>query len=105
MTVAKAFEEKLNVLIGLILSEELGVDSFSEDIRRGGRTDVVVFYNGTKIAIEGSYERADAERDAKRRIEDESAEIAPLIEVNYKPFRRCCFKRISMFSLFVDKAR
>jgi hypothetical protein len=66
----RAFETRLNVLLGRLLSSELGLIAISEYISRRDRPDIVVYVNGVKIILEGSYSRIDAESDVKRRIED-----------------------------------
>jgi type I restriction-modification system DNA methylase subunit len=66
----RAFETRLNVLLGRILSSELGLRAISECISRRDRPDVVVYLNGVKVVLEGSYSRADAENDVRLRIEE-----------------------------------
>jgi hypothetical protein len=66
----RAFETRLNVLLGRLLSDELGLMAISECISRRDRPDIVVYVNGVKVILEGSYSRIDAESDVKRRIEE-----------------------------------
>lgn len=77
----RAFESRINVLLSELLTEH-GVISRSELISMG-RRDVVVYHQGLVCVLEGSYSRSDAERDAKRRIEQLSADIA--LAVHYNP--------------------
>jgi hypothetical protein len=73
------FETKLNVLVGRLLSKHLF--AISERIEKRGRPDIVIFNQGLKIVLEGSYSKSDAEDDARRRLEVERADIA--IALNY----------------------
>lgn len=66
----KVFETKLNVLLGRMLSKEIGLRATSEYISRKNRPDVIVYVNGLRVVIEGSYSRADAENDVRKRIEE-----------------------------------
>ncbi|ADB57634.1 N-6 DNA methylase [Archaeoglobus profundus] len=74
------FENRLNVLLSELLNE-LGVISYSEQLGRRVRRDIVVYHQGLRIILEGSYNREDAERDAKRRIEQLLADLA--IAIHY----------------------
>jgi hypothetical protein len=65
-----AFETKLNVLLGRLLSSKLGLRAVSEYISHRKRQDVIIYVNGVKIVLEGSYSRSDAENDIRRRIEE-----------------------------------
>ncbi|MEM2112263.1 MAG: hypothetical protein QXX08_10385 [Candidatus Bathyarchaeia archaeon] len=78
----RAFETKLNVLLGRLLSRELGMRAVSEYISRRDRPDVVIYINGIKIVLEGSYSRADAENDVKRRIQEGFGDLG--IALHYK---------------------
>jgi len=78
----KAFETKLNVLIGRLLSRELGLRATSESISSGRRPDVIVFVNGVKVIIEGSYSKQDAESDVIRNLEKGLADLG--IALHYK---------------------
>jgi hypothetical protein len=49
----RAFETRLNVLLGRILSSELGLRAISECISRRDRPDIVVYLNGVKVVLEG----------------------------------------------------
>ena len=66
----RAFETRLNVLLGRLLSGELGVRAMSEYFSRRDRPDVIVYVNGVRVVLEGSYSKADAERDVRQRIEE-----------------------------------
>jgi len=66
----KAFEKKLNVLIGRLLSKELGLMAVSESISSYKRPDVMVFVNGVKMVVEGSYSKKDAEFDVRKRLDE-----------------------------------
>ncbi len=79
---SRAFETKLNVLLGRLLSRELGIKAVSEYVSRGDRPDVVIYINGMKIVLEGSYSRADAEDDVKRRIQEGFGDLG--IALHYK---------------------
>ncbi len=65
----RAFENRLNVLLGRLLSGELGIRATSEYISRRDRPDIVIYVNGVKIVVEGSYSKTDAESDVKQKIE------------------------------------
>ncbi|MEM4684484.1 MAG: hypothetical protein QXW45_06930 [Thermosphaera sp.] len=69
-------ESELNVRIASILSEGFRLDCRAERTRYRTRPDIRCFYNGFRIVIEASYSMSDAENDARRRIEDGSADIA-----------------------------
>jgi len=71
----RAFETRLNVLLGSLLSRELGLRTTSEHISRRDRPDVIVYINGLKVVVEGSYSKADAERDVKERVEEGFGDI------------------------------
>ncbi|MEM1985454.1 MAG: hypothetical protein QXQ24_01800 [Nitrososphaeria archaeon] len=70
-----AFETKLNVLVGRILSSEFGLRAISESIYSNKRPDVIVYINGVKIVLEGSYFKHDAERDIEEKLERGLAEL------------------------------
>jgi hypothetical protein len=78
----KAFETKLNVFLGKILSKEIGLHATSETISSQKRPDVILFVNGLKIVIEGSYSKLDAEKDIEGRIKEGIADLG--IAVYYK---------------------
>jgi len=69
-----AFESKLNILLSELLNQ-MGVTSHSEYIGQG-RKDVITYHQGLAIVLEGSYEKQDAEKDAKKRIEQLAADVA-----------------------------
>jgi hypothetical protein len=64
------FETKLIVLLGDLLSGELKLRAVSESIYQKDRPDIIVYVNGVKVVLEGSYTRKDAEKDVKHRIEE-----------------------------------
>jgi type I restriction-modification system DNA methylase subunit len=78
----RAFETRLNVLLGRILSSELGLRAISECISRRDRPDIVVYLNGVKVVLEGSYSRADAENDVRLRIEEGLGDLG--VAIYYK---------------------
>ncbi|MCL0029632.1 N-6 DNA methylase [Dehalococcoidia bacterium] len=69
-----AFESRLNVSLSDLL-QSLGIISRAELLNKG-RRDVVIYHQGLAIVLEGSYSREDAENDAKKRIEQLSADVA-----------------------------
>jgi type I restriction-modification system DNA methylase subunit len=73
--VGKAFETKLNVLLGRILSNDLGINATSEYLMRRDRPDIIIYLNGVKIILEGSYSEKDAKADIAKRIEEGIADI------------------------------
>jgi len=76
-----AFEGRINVLLSELL-RSLGIISRAELLNRG-RRDVVVYHQGLAIVLEGSYSKEDAEKDAKKRIEQLSADVA--LAIYYPP--------------------
>ena len=68
------FESKLNVLLSELLNQ-IGVVSHSEYLDKG-RRDVIIYHQGLAIVLEGSYQKQDAENDAKKRIEQLAADVA-----------------------------
>jgi hypothetical protein len=56
------------------LLQQQGIVSRAEFIGQG-RKDVVVYHQGLAIVLEGSYDKQDAEKDAKKRIEQLSADV------------------------------
>lgn len=75
----QAFESRLNILLSELLNQ-IGVVSHSEYLGEG-RKDVIIYHQGLAIVLEGSYDRQDAENDAKRRIEQLAADVA--VAVHY----------------------
>lgn len=75
----QAFESRLNILLSELLNQ-IGVVSHSEYIGMG-RKDVIIYHQGMAIVLEGSYEKQDAENDAKRRIEQLACDVA--VAVHY----------------------
>jgi len=73
--VGKAFETKLNVLLARILSNDLGINATSEYLMRRDRPDIIIYLNGVKIVLEGSYSERDAKADIAKRIEEGIADI------------------------------
>ena len=76
-----AFESKLNILLSKLLNQ-MGVISHSEHLSQG-RKDVLIYHQGLAIVLEGSYDKKDAEDDAKKRIEQLAADVA--IAIHYPP--------------------
>jgi len=68
------FESKLNVLLSELLNQ-IGVVSHSEYLDKG-RKGVIIYHQGLAIVLEGSYQKQDAENDAKKRIEQLVADVA-----------------------------
>jgi len=68
------FESNLNILLSELLNQ-MGVTSHGEYIGQG-RKDVLTYYQGLTIVLEGSYDKQDAEKDAKKRIEQLAADVA-----------------------------
>jgi len=68
------FENRLNVLLSELLNQ-IGVLSYSEQLGKG-RKDIIAYHQGLRIVIEGSYNKLDAERDAKKRIEQLPVDMA-----------------------------
>lgn len=75
----QAFESRLNILLSELLNQ-IGVVSHSEYIGKG-RKDVIIYHQGLAIVLEGSYDKKDAENDAKRRIEQLACDVA--VAVHY----------------------
>lgn len=69
-----AYENRLNILLSELLGQ-LGIISHSEILGKG-RRDVVVYHQGLTIVLEGSYSKDDAEKDARKRIEQLNADVA-----------------------------
>lgn len=69
------FEGKLNVILSELLNQ-IGVVSRSEYLFPKGRKDIIIYHQGLQIVLEGSYFKEDAEKDAKRRIEQLACDIA-----------------------------
>ena len=80
-TMKPAFESKLNILLSKLLNQ-MGVISHSEHLSQG-RKDVLIYHQGLAIVLEGSYDKKDAENDAKKRIEQLAADVA--IAIHYPP--------------------
>ena len=69
-------EYVVNVKLAEVLSRELGIDARAERLRGRKRPDIRCYYRGLIIGIEASYSRGDAERDARKRVEQGLADIA-----------------------------
>ncbi len=69
----------MNILLSDLLNQ-IGVVSHSEYIGRG-RKDVIIYHQGLAIVLEGSYDKQDAENDAKRRVEQLACDVA--VAVHY----------------------
>jgi len=67
----RVHEEEVNIRIADLLSEELGLNCRPERPSGRKRPDVRCYYRGFNIVLESSYDRSDAEGDARRRIEGE----------------------------------
>ena len=80
----RAFENRLNVLLGRLLSGELGIRATSEYISRRDRPDIVIYVNGIKIVVEGSYSKTDAESDVKQKIEEGLGDLG--VALYYRDF-------------------
>src|SRR5208283_3132863 len=76
-----AFESRLNIALSGLLSQ-MGVISHSEYLSQG-RKDILIYHQGLAIVLEGSYDKKDAEKDAKKRIEQLAADVA--IAIHYPP--------------------
>lgn len=76
----KVFENRLNVLLSSLLNEN-GVFSSSEQILIGGRGDIIAYYQGLRIVLEGSYSKSDAQKDAEKRIDQFPIDLA--IAIHY----------------------
>jgi hypothetical protein len=79
--VKPAFESRLNILLSRLLNQ-MGVISHSEYLSQG-RKDILIYHQGLAIVLEGSYDKQDAEKDAKKRIEQLAADVA--IAIHYPP--------------------
>ena len=76
-----AFESRLNISLSGLLNQ-MGVISHSEHLSQG-RKDILIYHQGLAIVLEGSYDKKDAEDDAKKRIEQLAADVA--IAIHYPP--------------------
>jgi PAS domain-containing protein len=79
-------EEVVNVKIAEIFSKDLDIDCRAERIKGRRRPDIRCYYRGFIISIESSYNRSDAEEDAKKRVEQEPklADIALALWIKEK---------------------
>lgn len=74
-----AFESRINIYLSDLLSQA-GLGTHPEYLGEG-RKDVLIYHQGLTIVLEGSYDRLDAEKDARRRVEQLAADIA--VAVHY----------------------
>jgi hypothetical protein len=72
----RVHEGEVNVRISDILSKEFGLTCNPERPSGGRRPDIRCYYRGFNIVIETSYNKNDAEKDAKKRIEEGGFDIA-----------------------------
>jgi hypothetical protein len=72
----RVHEEEVNIRIADVLSEEFGLNCRPERPSGRRRPDIRCYYRGFNIVIESSYDKNDAERDARRRIEEDGFDIA-----------------------------
>jgi len=68
------YEGRLNVLLSELLGKR-GLVSRSE-VLGSGRKDIVVYHKGFQIVLEGSYSMKDAEKDARKRLEQMCVDLA-----------------------------
>jgi hypothetical protein len=72
----RVHEGEVNVRISDILSKEFGLNCNPERPSGRRRPDIRCYYRGFNIVIETSYNENDAEKDAKKRIEEDGFDIA-----------------------------
>ena len=72
----RVHEEEVNVRIADVLSEEFGLNCKPERPSGRRRPDIRCYYRGFNIVVESSYDKNDAERDARRRVEEDGFDIA-----------------------------
>jgi hypothetical protein len=72
----RVHEGEVNVRISDILSKEFGLNCNPERPSGGRRPDIRCYYRGFNIVIETSYNKKDAEEDAKKRIDEDGFDIA-----------------------------
>jgi len=72
----RVHEGEVNVRISDVLSKEFGLNCNPERPSGGRRPDIRCYYKGFNIVIETSYSKNDAEKDAKKRIEEDGFDIA-----------------------------
>jgi len=71
---SSAYEVRVNIALARFLSK-LGFREVAERWSRRKRVDILLFYRGLRIAIEGSYDARDCEEDARNRIESGLADL------------------------------
>jgi len=64
-------EQVINVKLAEVLSRDFNIDCRAERVKGRRRPDIRCYYKGFIISIESSYNKSDAEEDAKKRIEQE----------------------------------
>ena len=72
---ASAYEGRVNIALAQLL-EEAGFKEKAERRRGPGQVDVLLLYRGLRIGLEGSYDFLDAQKDAKKRIEQNLVDIS-----------------------------
>lgn len=80
-----AYEDRVNFALGRIL-ERLGFKEIAQRKRAGKRVDIMLFYKGLRIALEGSYDKLDAEKDAEQRLYDGLSDLSVAIWYDEKVF-------------------
>jgi len=75
-------EEVINVIISQALCE-LGINSRAERVRRRAKPDIICYHMGLRICIESSYDARDAERDARKRIDEGLSDIAIALYIKH----------------------
>ncbi len=71
----RVHEGEVNVRLSDILSKEFGLNCNPERPSGGRRPDIRCYYRGFNIVIETSYNKKDAEEDAKKRIDEDGFDI------------------------------
>jgi len=71
-----AYESRVNVALARILERAGFKERAEKSSRDRRRLDVVLLHKGFRIALEGSYEASDAERDAQQRLESQLCDLA-----------------------------
>ncbi|MEM1756752.1 MAG: hypothetical protein QW770_01755, partial [Candidatus Bathyarchaeia archaeon] len=71
-----AYESRVNIALARLLERAGFRERAERSSRDRRRIDVILLSRGFRIALEGSYEALDAERDAKQRIESQLCDLA-----------------------------